>query len=257
MWTIMDGPPRSSSLSMSNGVPAMAPLQPQTFLLNGSIHPVSISDAQAHTHIHSKFYLPRGRTSTLLLISWRVSTSLLRATAWLEKGDTINQATRKISWRLLLLLAKFTSRPSGSIGSAEPFACGCSLETARQFLWAQKKTRESRWEKSSVRSQFCMCVHACACVCVSHIAARSTMVDISCRASSVRVEMASRNHSLMSVTTWSVTSTPQAFTVCRGFAQSGKQFWWGAGNAEWQAGQTWSFLLLPVCSFPAGAPISS
>lgn len=36
----------------------------------------------------------------------------------------------------------------------------------------------------------------------SHAAARSTMVDISCRALSVRVVMASLSHNLMSVTTW-------------------------------------------------------
>lgn len=32
-----------------------------------------------------EFYLPRGKTSTLLLISWSWSTSLLRATAWLKE----------------------------------------------------------------------------------------------------------------------------------------------------------------------------
>lgn len=52
----------------------------------------------------------------------------------------------------------------------------------------------------------------CTSVCLSHAAARSTMVDISCRALSVRVEMASRSHSLMSVTTWS-TQTHAARSV--------------------------------------------
>lgn len=40
------------------------------------------------------------------------------------------------------------------------------------------------------------------CVCFAYAAARSTMVDISFTPSSSRVEIASLNHSLMSVTTW-------------------------------------------------------
>ena len=40
-----------------------------------------------------EFYLPRGKTSTLFLISWSWSTSLLRATAWLEEPVEEKQET--------------------------------------------------------------------------------------------------------------------------------------------------------------------
>lgn len=51
-WKIIDRPLCSSSLSMSNGVPAIAPLQPQALLLNGSIQSASLSLALTYTCIH-------------------------------------------------------------------------------------------------------------------------------------------------------------------------------------------------------------
>ena len=65
----------------------------------------------------------------------------------------------------------------------------------------RQKKPQGNFEKSQL--QVDVRVFVCTSVSLSHAAARSTMVDISWRALFIKVEMASRSHSLMSVTTWS------------------------------------------------------
>lgn len=108
---------------------------------------------------------------------------------------------------------RVTSESSGSTWSAELSACGCSPEKGRQSPCGAERSN-SAWPllKSTVTSE-----NVCFDLLVWHLsyaAARSTMEDISCRALSVRVVMASRSHSLMSVTTWSSkTHTIQSYNA--------------------------------------------
>lgn len=177
-------------------------------------------------------HLPRGKTLTLFLISWSRSTSLLRATAWLRQGfnrrawgkrnTRVTWTTHRLIWKggrhtlySMFCFINVTSESSGSILLAELFACGCNQETGRQFLWSLERGDRRRHRRTLRKHSYeQVCVAVCSSVYLSHAAARSTMVDTSCRAFSVRVEIASRSHSIMSVTTlWTKTHTQHHLTI--------------------------------------------
>lgn len=94
-------------------------------------------------------------------------------------------------------VGNLTSGSSGSTWSAELSACGCNLGRGCRFLWKGEKKCNGVLKKQNKKSKAFWRV----CV-ISYAAARSTMVEISFVPSSNRVEMASLNHNLMSVTTW-------------------------------------------------------
>lgn len=91
-----------------------------------------------------------------------------------------------------------------------PLHVGVTRKQELNFSEIQKEVTKRRHKqlciKAIVKSKACVRVHH---VCLSHAAARSTMIDISRVPSSARVEMASRSHSLMSVTTWSTRTREQ------------------------------------------------
>lgn len=73
---------------------------------------------------------------------------------------------------------------------------GVTRKQDLNFSRVQKRVTEvTHFKKAQMEVSLCDCVY------LSYAAARSTIVEISCKALSVKVEMASRIHSLMSVTT--------------------------------------------------------
>lgn len=178
---------------MLNGVPAMAPLEATGMFLviwwclgvtaaaaQGVCLPAERKDVHSFLHLLKPLHISAQSDGVA--------------------GDRGAKAVTTVTVKTALSPSKQTLEPSGSIWLAELSACGCNRGTGHRFLCFKTHMRGICLNKAE--NQWFLLFDG-VCACVFYTAARSTRVDMSCRELADRMVMASRSHSLMSVTTWS------------------------------------------------------